>query len=115
MKEPMIERAMEKGLFEGFKFIRDNIYKLETPIHIKYSGTGLEIFSTKYKNLRYAEHTDGWTEVANKKLELLGIIYYWKKWKKFVWEQCPEVIMSDDCLIKVFDIIQILKQKAERK
>jgi hypothetical protein len=111
MKKAFIDKAIEKGLFHGFKFIRDSMYKPETPLKIKYGGTGLEIFSTKFKNLRYATHTDGWTEVANKKLELLGIIYYYKKWKKYVWEQCPEIIMTDDCLEKVKGIIEIIKKK----
>ena len=111
-KMEIIEKAMEEGLFQKFKFIRDSMYKPETPIKIKYSGTGLNVFTNKFKNLLYAKHTDGWIEVANKKLELLGVIYYYKKWKKYVWEQCPEIIMAEDCLDKVNGIIKEIKIKS---
>ena len=33
------------------------------------------------------KNVNGFLEVCNKKLELLGVVYYWKPWKKYVWEQ----------------------------
>ncbi len=109
MVKPIIQRAMEDGLVTNFKSIRDYMYKSKTPPKIKYSGS--YVIFNKHKNLYYGQHNDGWCEVANNKMELLGVIYYYKKWKKFVWEQCPEIIMAEDCLWKVNEIIQILNKE----
>lgn len=102
--KPIIEKAMEEGLVTKFKYIRDAMYKPKTPPKIKYSGEWA-IFN-KHKNIYYGHHADGWIEVANEKMELLGVIYFFKRWKKYVWEQCPEIIMTEDCLEKVMWIIK---------
>ena len=42
--------------------------------------------------------------------EELGYIEYWKPWKKFVWNQNKEIIMSESCLKWVIEIIKILEE-----
>ena len=112
MVKPIIQKAMEDGLVTNFRKLRDYMYKPETPPKIKYSGSW--VIFTKYKNLYYGTHTDGWVEVANDKMELLGVLYYYKKWKSWIWEQCPEIMMSvggkNDCLEKVKGIVEELKK-----
>ena len=61
-------------------------------------------------NLFYADNSDGFTEVVNNKLELLGVIFYYNEWKKYVWEQYPETIMDKKCLSRIIEIIQIKSQ-----
>lgn len=46
----------------------------------------------------FAKTTSGYIEVCNGKDELLGIIYKFDKWNKWVWEQDIGVIMSLSCL-----------------
>ena len=48
--------------------------------------------------------------VYNKDEEELGVIYYYKKWKKWVWEQNIDIIMSQDCLEEVIDFMNNLKK-----
>ena len=46
--------------------------------------------------------------VRNYKGELLGRINYWKKWKKYVWEQESRVMMSESCLREVAGFLKKL-------
>ena len=63
------------------------------------------------KNLIYVENSGDFYEIANsKKAELLGIVYYYKKWKTFVWEQCEGVILAPNCGKELFDWIEELKK-----
>ena len=105
----LVNKAEKDGIFVGFKLIRDSIYK-------KHKGMykGIEMFANKFENLWYAGNTNGFTEVANKDIELLGIIYYYKKWKKWVWEQSPRVVMAQNCLKKVDKIIELVKKEGGR-
>ena len=53
--------------------------------------------------------------VRNKKKEPLGEISYYDKWKCWVWEQAPNIIMSADCLKQVLDNIEMCdKTRAAR-
>jgi hypothetical protein len=48
--------------------------------------------------------------VLNRKKEKLGLIWYESKWKEWVWEQCPEMIMSVDCLNQVIGKLEELNR-----
>ncbi len=41
--------------------------------------------------------------------EQLGLIRYWKPWKKYVWEQDKDIIMSNGCLKQVLDFMEKIK------
>ena len=64
------------------------------------------------KHLLTCENSNNFLEVADKDYQILGIIFYYKKWKKFVWEQCQRVIMDKDCLE---DINKLIDKKTEEK
>jgi hypothetical protein len=49
--------------------------------------------------------------VRNKKKEFLGLIFYFKKWKCWVWEQQEQIIMSDDCLEQIVSKLKELNKK----
>ena len=49
--------------------------------------------------------------VWNKKKQHLGDIYYEKIWKKWVWQQEEDVIMSDGCLKQVVEVLEKIKEK----
>ena len=61
----------------------------------------------------YEEDSDvkKYWDIENKKEELLGKIYYWKKWKKWVFEQEHHVIMTYDCLQEVTDFLKEIKNE----
>ncbi len=108
MKKDFIDIAEEKGIFMSFKAIRDALYK-------KHKGMykGVDIFATKYDNLWYAGNTSGFTEIANDKIELLGVIYFYKKWKKYIWEQSPRVMLAQNCMRKIDKIIDLIKKETK--
>lgn len=54
---------------------------------------------------------DKYYDVENKKGELLGKIFFWKKWKKWIWEQEQDIIMTYDCLQDVVDFLKEIKQE----
>lgn len=56
----------------------------------------------------FVENTNGFIEVGNSKDELLGILYKFKKWDKWVWEQDIGVIMSKSCLKEVTQYMEKL-------
>ena len=66
-------------------------------------------------NIGFVKRTDGVIEVYNKKDEMLGTIYYYKKWKKWVWEQGKDIIMTWDCQQKVVDKTKSLAVKVSNK
>jgi len=43
----------------------------------------------------------------------LGYLEYWKPWKKWVWNQNEDIIMSKDCLKEVVKKIAHLTRKAK--
>lgn len=43
--------------------------------------------------------------------ENLGGIYFFDKWKEWVWEQSEDVIMSADCLEEVINFLKSLNPK----
>ena len=45
------------------------------------------------------------TWLASCKEESLGQIEWYSKWKRYVWTQYPDIIMSDNCLRQVADKI----------
>jgi predicted transglutaminase-like cysteine proteinase len=67
----------------------------------------------KGKHILVVENSAGFWEIANTKCELLGVIYYWKKWKEYVWEQQQSMIMSVDCLEEIVKFITELNTKKE--
>jgi hypothetical protein len=58
--------------------------------------------------LKFYQHSEFEIIVSNKKNEELGLIYWYKKWKCYVWEQYDGVIMSSDCLAQVIDYMFVL-------
>ena len=102
-------QQLEQGVFANFKTLRDTLYKPETPTKLKYSGA--DFLFEKHNHIWIAENSNAFIEVANNKCEILGAIYYWKKWKELVWEQYPNTIMSIDCLR---EIEEVMKQKAPK-
>jgi len=50
--------------------------------------------------------------VQNKKREKLGDIYFYKDWKKWIFESEIGIIFSDDCLLEIAGFVTIKnKQK----
>jgi hypothetical protein len=46
--------------------------------------------------------------VLNNKGIQLGVIGYYKEWKEYVYEQMPEIVMSEKCLKQVYEkIVQL--------
>lgn len=44
--------------------------------------------------------------------EELGYIEYYRKWKRWVWNQGEDIVMSSDCMIEVaYKLLQIEKTK----
>lgn len=54
---------------------------------------------------------EGIIYVENKMGELLGIIYCYKVWKTWVWEQEPKILVDAKCLEQV---LNYLKKKEKR-
>jgi len=46
--------------------------------------------------------------------EELGYIEYYKKWKKWVWNQIEDIIMSESCLQNVIDKLKELENEKQR-
>lgn len=57
------------------------------------------------------DNIDKFIEIADKNAELLGVIYYYKIWKKYVWEQNNEIVMSDRCLLDISEFITKLNKE----
>ena len=67
------------------------------------------------KNLIQVENSGGFFEIANKKkAEFLGVVYYHKPWKKWVWEQDEGVILAPNCGKELFDWIGELKEDSDK-
>ncbi len=65
------------------------------------------------KTLIYVENSGGFFEIANrKKAEFLGVVYYHKSWKKWVWEQEQGIILAPNCGKELFDWIDNLMEDA---
>ena len=47
--------------------------------------------------------------VINSDNELLGNIYYFKKWKCYIWEQNDGIVMSLSCLLELTDYMKKLE------
>lgn len=58
---------------------------------------------------------DRYWDVENKKGELLGRIIYWKPWKKWVWEQEEDIIMSEICLQDVASFLKEIKEEKPKR
>lgn len=95
----------EDGFFPNFKSVRDKLYGEKNAAYDTPPMMGVE----RIDRLMFLENTGGFWEVANqKKCELLGVIYKFNKWKKLVWQQHPEAVMTEDCLETVKKIISSL-------
>lgn len=55
---------------------------------------------------------DKYWDVENKKGELLGVIEYFKKFKKWTWEQGENIVMTWDCLQEVVDFLKEIKDES---
>lgn len=105
-------KKSKKGVFMNFEELgksgKEYAYKFDRDKQ-RNEIIGIELIK---KNLIYVKNSDGFIEVANrKKAELLGIVYYHKPWKKFVWEQCEGIILSSSCGKELFDWIHNLARK----
>jgi hypothetical protein len=57
---------------------------------------------------------DKYFDVINKKRDFLGRLVYFGKWKKWVWQQDEDIIMSDDCLQEIVDFLISIKKESPR-
>ncbi len=94
------QKAMEDGQFVKFKYVRDS-----SSGHVRgkkrYMGADWIFGIERIDKIMLVPNEDFW-EVANQnKCELLGIIYFHKPWKKWVWYQHPDAIMAKDCMDSV--------------
>ena len=64
-------------------------------------------FNLSKKFRVWDDHCGRWWCVYNK--EELGYIEYWKPWKKWVWNQNQDIIMSKSCLELVIKAIDKLE------
>ena len=102
----------EDGVFVNLKSVRDTLYGEKQHAYDTPALLGIE----RIDRLMFVENSDGFWEVANQnKCELCGVIYKFNKWKKLVWQQHPEAIMTEDCLETVKNIINSLKTNKEKK
>jgi len=101
MKEEDWKKMHEHSIFMNLKSLRDMGFANESKDGI----IGIE----RQGKLGFAVNTDGYIEVCNDKDELLGIIYLYRPWNKYVWEQDIGVILSDDCLETINEKIKGLK------
>ena len=102
MNEKDWEEMHEHSIFMNLKVLRESGFAQENKDGI----IGIE----RRGKLGFAVNTDGFIEVCNNKDELLGIIYLYRPWDKYVWEQDIGVIMSGDCLETINDKIKELKK-----
>jgi len=94
------QKAMEDGQFTKFKDVRDSTSG-SVRGKKRYMGADWVFGIERLDNIMFVKNEDFW-EVANQsKCELLGIIYFHKPWKKWVWYQHPDTIMAKDCLDSV--------------
>ena len=53
-----------------------------------------------------------WIEVTSTHSgDNLGCIYFYPKWRQYIWEQYEDVVMSADCLGEVMDKLAIENSK----
>jgi hypothetical protein len=101
-KQTPIEQA-QTGIFYNFGVLGNYNFKRDK------SRNAILGIKALGKFMIVAENSDNFFEVADiKYAQLLGVIYYHKPWKKFVWEQNKESIMSDRCLIDISNFISKL-------
>lgn len=62
----------------------------------------------EFMDMYFDENGKTYWSIWNKKKEKLGIIRYWKPWKKYVWDQDNDIIMSKDCLKQIADFLEDL-------
>ena len=67
---------------------------IETVGGINHEVIGIET----HGKIHTVKNNEGFIEIGNDCDELLGILYKYKPWHKWVWEQDIGVIMSSDCL-----------------
>lgn len=68
----------------------------------------------KFKWIQFEGIGDGKDWYAFYDNEELGYIEWYPKWKKFVWNQNEDIIMSVSCLQKVLDKIKELEDTRNR-
>lgn len=52
--------------------------------------------------------------VENKTKNILGILYWYKPWKEYVFTQWAErIIFNDGCLTDIVDFLKLLKQQKQ--
>jgi len=63
----------------------------------------------EFMNMYLDENGKEYWSVWNKKSEQLGVIIYCKPWRKYVWEQDNDIMMSKDCLKQILDFMEKIK------
>jgi len=99
MNEKDWEKMHSDSIFMNLKKLRDVGLANESKDGI----IGIERLGIRKTG--FAKNTNGFYEVCNAKDELLGIIYKFKPWNAFVWEQDIGVIMSSSCLKDVSEYV----------
>ena len=110
-KKEKIEQANE-GIFMNFEELGKNgkeyAYKFDRDKK-RNVILGIKLIN---KALIYVKNSGDFFEIAErKKAELLGIVYYYQPWKKWVWEQCDGVILAPNCGKELFNWIEELKKE----
>lgn len=93
--------GLKKGIISWFQYL---IQKYILCIHVNIGDKEMKLtFSSKtFRTItRY--------DVSNKRGDILGFINYHAKWKCWVWEQEPDIIMSSDCLKQVVEFMESIK------
>ena len=102
MNEEDWKKIHNNSILMNLKILRDGGFAQESKDEL----LGIERFGIRKTG--FVKNTDGFIEVCNSKDELLGIIYKYKEWNAYVWEQDIGVIMSASCLNDVSEYIKKL-------
>lgn len=77
---------------------------------IKMEKKGLE-----FMDMYLDENSNHYFTIWNKKSEELGRIEFDMKWKKWIWIQYKDIVMSESCLQQVIDKIKELKKPKNKQ
>lgn len=65
----------------------------------------------KMKHITIRKEGEKYFVLTKKKKDFIGYIYYYPKWKCWIFEPCFDTIYSHDCLTDIADFIKNIKVK----